>query len=848
MQNEKNTEAEKNSSNEIPISIETVEDGIEFTYGIDTTSQNEISKKTETKPEIAGNVKSGVQFEVEEQKKTEEFVVPEKYGEKPESPSNTPVSEGAAFKPIWNTYVPHFTEASEKYRLGIYRPDFYQKKEKKAEEELEDANSIDPTAEIEEDAPAVETEPVVVENKKEPGTEQAKMFKFAFEDDGDELSDSVADKKATQDNLEERKPFYVPQEPPVKKISSKKIEKKPEDNSDDASDDEFEESKSTPVTTFEYEEKKRQYEEPTSDIGDKIIESDKREYTVLSQRDSFIDKFLDSIVGIKIRFFTAAVLSLLVLIFENLFLFGLDVPTFLGISQQPASMAILDLLFVACMYLLVLPEVIRSFRMLLKKQLIPEFNLTISLVLVTVYTVVCVAIPEPKYALFGLVFALMCLAAISASYFKKNAEHTSFALISQNGEKRIIDIKNTADLERENIALDGAIKEHKSKTARFFRTTFVSGFFRRIEKNSENCKNNLLILGVSLGFAVVSAIIALIIWNVLIAVTVFVLVYMISTPLISVLAHKLPYLAVTEEFKKESTAFIGEQSVLDYSKIDVITFEDTEVFGADDVNLQRIMLYGKNENLSKALKQMSALFQKVGGPLDVLFSKSLDRKCPPAYNTYVEEDGVEGEIDYKTVCAGTMDYMIRHRVTVPEEEGRQTAPISNTTRVIYAAEDGVIYAKFYIRYSFSEEFSMLFPILEEEEIVPLIYTRDPNISPEFIRTLTAGNDRIRIMKKRTSPVDDNMLYRRVNIGAVALGDKMNSINALLLTKRYSRMSKTLSKVELAFSILGALGAAVLSFLSLTGIPTVFFALYEGALLTWLFAYVRKKIYISPFQN
>ena len=49
----------------------------------------------------------------------------------------------------------------------------------------------------------------------------------------------------------------------------------------------------------------------------------------------------------------------------------------------------------------------------------------------------------------------------------------------------------------------------------------------------------------------------------------------------------------------ENSAVIGESSLYDYSGIDVITFSDTEIFGNDDISLQRIMLYGKNENLSK---------------------------------------------------------------------------------------------------------------------------------------------------------------------------------------------------------------------------------------------------------
>ena len=832
---------------EIPNSIKDVSDGVEFTYGMspdvspvidfeEAPEQKKDFQPTEVKKEEKKKAsKSNVKFEVVKKQKEAQFSVPDRFTEKSDEKEDKEIS---APKNIWTTYVPSFTEASEKYRLGIYRPAVAGTKR---EEEAEDSK-VDPTVEIEEieEEPIVEN--VVVPEIEEPKENTAKMFKFFTKEETADIEPAEEEVPAPEP---EREPFYKEEEPEAQRIGQLRFtDAKTEETTEEKAENVF-----PKITTIEYAEKERRYEEPSSDIGDKIVDGDRKEYTVFSQRESFINKFLDSIMSVKIRFFTSLVLAFLLLVAENLYLFGVDIPKFLGMNAQGGAMAILELIFEACLYFLAIPEIVLSFKRLIEKQLVPEIYLSIALLLLGGYTTLCIFYANEKYTLFGLLFALMCLSSVGASYFKRNAEHSAFDLISQNGEKRIIDIKNTRELDRENMALDGAVKEHLSKTARFFRTTFISGFVARSRKCSENSKNVLMTLLISFGIGIVGGVIGFFVpGGIVSAFGTLTLTFMLSVSVITFLSHKLPYLAVTEEFKKEKTAFIGEKAVLDYSEIDVITFEDVEVFGEDDVNLQRIMLYGKNENLSAALKQMSALFQKVGGPLDKLFSNSLDRKCPPAYNTFVEEDGVSGEIDFRPVCAGTMDYMLRHRIEFPEEEGRQQTPTSNTTRVIYAAENGVVYAKFFIRYSFSEEFSMLLPILEEEEIIPLIYTRDPNITPEFIRTLTAGNEKIRIMKKRTSPFDDDALYRRVNCGAVVLGDKMNAINSLLLTKRYARMAKKISDAEIVLAVVGAVAATALSLLSLGTIPTIVFALFEGAAVGGLFAYVRKKIYISPFQS
>jgi small basic protein len=828
---------------EIPNSIKEVKDGVELTFGAcDEEPAFDFETGKDENPSEAGG--TNVSFEVVNEEKTEEFVIPEKFGGKPEKPQNDEPKEQihTIDQRVRTTYVPRFTEASERFRLGRYRPELDIKREKDAEDP--EIAGIDPTAEIEETLISQE-ELDLPKLELEPRKSTAKMFKFfqnepKREEEPQELV--TEDEPFDLEEFSVDEPKSSPPEMTAEEITEQKEEIAVEENT--AAEEEIFKAK-----TIEYEQNIRKYEEAPWDIGDKIENGSKGEYTVFSQRESFIEKILDSIMSVKIRFFTSIALAFILLVLENLFLFGLDIPQGIGMSSQKGAMAILDLMFAACLYLLALPEVICSVKALISRKITPELYLSALLLVNIIYTLVCSFNAVGKYPLLGVIFSLASIMAIGASYFKKSAEHSCFTLVSQNGEKRVMDIKATRELDRENIALDGIVKEHVSKTVRFFRTSFVSGFFKRSSKVSENSQNVLITLVMALCVGLFGGLTAYFVpGGIVAAFATFGLSFSLAIPAFSLLSHKLPYLAITEELKAEKTAIIGEKSVLDYAGADVVAFEDTEVFGPDDVNLQRIMLYGKNENLSKALKQMSALFQKVGGPLDVLFSNSLDRKCPPACNTFVEEDGVSGEIDFNSVAAGTLDYMLRHRIQVPEEEVKDGARTSLTTRVIYAAENGEVFAKFLIRYSFSEEFSMILPVLMEEGVTPLIYTRDPNVNSDFIKTLTAGNDKIRVIKRRTAPVDDNTVYRRVNAGGVVLGDKTNAITSLLLCKKYAEMSEKISLYELIISGGGAILGALLSIFSLGTIPSLIFALGELGLALGLFFYTKKKIYVSPFDG
>ena len=144
----------------------------------------------------------------------------------------------------------------------------------------------------------------------------------------------------------------------------------------------------------------------------------------------------------------------------------------------------------------------------------------------------------------------------------------------------------------------------------------------------------------------------------------------------------------------------------------------------------------------------------------------------------------------------------------------------------YAAQNGEIYAKFYIRYSFSEEFTMLLPALKSEGIVPLVYTSDPNISNELLRRLTAGADCIRAVKRIIPGSTDEKLHNRVSSGMVTIGDRINMINLLLLSKKYSKFMQKIHISEFFTMGLGALIGGVVSLTSGVAFPFASLAIWQ----------------------
>ena len=178
---------------------------------------------------------------------------------------------------------------------------------------------------------------------------------------------------------------------------------------------------------------------------------------------------------------------------------------------------------------------------------------------------------------------------------------------------------------------------------------------------------------------------------------------------------------------------------------------DTDVFGPKDVNLKRFMLYGERGNMENVIGQMCALFAAAGGPLDFMFSNATKNRTryKSAANTVIEDDGLSGEVGGKRIFAGSQKYMIRNGIAIPEA-ARTTDVSIDTTKVLYAAEDGELCAKFYIRYSFSEEFKNTIPLLKKNEDIPIIRTSDPNIDNALLDILTAKSNWMEVVKITSS--------------------------------------------------------------------------------------------------
>ena len=121
---------------------------------------------------------------------------------------------------------------------------------------------------------------------------------------------------------------------------------------------------------------------------------------------------------------------------------------------------------------------------------------------------------------------------------------------------------------------------------------------------------------------------------------------------------------------------------------------------------------------------------------------------------------------------------------------------------------------------------MILPILLDEGIKPLVYTRDPNINSGLFRSLTAGTDSIRVLKKKNLPEAERKLYQKISLGMVSIGDKINIINTILLSKKYAAFQSKIALAELPALIGGAMIGLLLAICGPTVLSSLLLSLWH----------------------
>ena len=550
------------------------------------------------------------------------------------------------------------------------------------------------------------------------------------------------------------------------------------------------------------------------------------EFTSQGQIGAIGRRFLSRLSSTAVRVFGLALLTVLFFLSENMPLFRLSIEAFF-----PNQMVLIALHFVAVALTVLcsVPVFSTAWRGIFCRRITSDLYLSILLILTLLYDICLLLIPTGALHFFGFLTALAALVSAIADHRKIHADFSAFRLLSSAGDKLACKITKGGTTAAERGAVSDLPEGQETRVMSVKKIGFANGFFHRITRSCEDSRINLILLlacaTVSLAAALIGGLLAS---SFLVAIFSMLVAFSLSLPVLLLVLHKVPLACLSHRAGAQRSAVVGEVSAIEYSDIGAIAFEDVEAFSSRNVVVQRVKTYA-GSTIVDVLYRVASLFSVVGGPLDGVFH-SCTADIGMSENVTLlsaEEGGILASVDERELSVGSGDYMLAHRIHVYFDPDDEKILAGGKVNILYAAEEGKLIAKFYIRYKMNEDFEKHVEQLHKYGIRTIIRTYDPLLSDALIEKIsyTAGFG-VRVAKKTVEQQSD-FAQAELNSGIVSRSSTKNILKTLYACRRTVRFSRGAKIASLALSGLGMVGAILLPALGLiSAVPTALLALYQ----------------------
>ncbi len=275
---------------------------------------------------------------------------------------------------------------------------------------------------------------------------------------------------------------------------------------------------------------------------------------------------------------------------------------------------------------------------------------------------------------------------------------------------------------------------------------------------------------------------------------------MLMLPIGVLCSYSVPFYIGNKRLFDDGVAIIGEDSVGEYAKTDVVVVNDTTAFPPQNINIQHLHVYN-DFSIEKVLYYASNGFSIVGGPLaevfdaaanePILSSKRIRFVCSGRSYLCVKVD------NEKVIFADKFGMTSQGIEVGNEREGKEGLSI------MYIAVNGVLAAKLYIKYKIDEEFLKIVRLLNKNGTGVGIRSFDPNLNNDQLKKITAFKKKdLRVIK--LSSINEVSKPSASKDGKiVSKGLSRSLIKAISVCKRILSTRKVIKAIKIVASLCGA---------------------------------------------
>lgn len=796
--------------------------------------------------------------------------------------------EPAADEPDLTVDIPENEPAPEKATVEpVFDEEFLAEPEEVTEEDSSDSIGDDIGDDIgkETEEPVMEKKSVFSffgkrKNKEKPAPEAAVTddADLLADLDDDTVTDKAADTSATEGNPAENVADTSAESEPVTEVEepaevedtgksegnpdelNREIEEVSSDAENEDEDDEIDPTDINLMVAFGLDNKDNK---KAKEFGDRLEakQHSRESHKVKLDHPEFVDKtqipkirkeFRDKKISLWVRFTVCTVLTVLLMIFENI---PLITKLFTGTEQQFAGvfdpavypvvyiMVSLQLMLLACFC--AVDEITAGVKNIFRGTPTPS-SMTALLTLggIVYSAVLAVTVVSPNEpVMFNFVTAVSAMLTLICAMYNNKRESMNFAVIANRKPKHIV--RRLPDEESEGEARAFAESEDACDVMKIEKTDFIDGFFGRLSRPDPST-------GVFMTFAMSASVAIAVLFGIFVNLrggdntSVCRVVYsamLMLAPLSAYVTFSYPMYRANIAAKEYDSAIIGDASLEEYSNASIISFDDKNVFPSYSVKVQNMRIYN-NARIDRVLYYAASVFAYAGGPLqDVFEVATKDMGVSQNVKIFDTEAGfLATQVDGVNIIFGSSRNLQSRGLEIPEGALRDDVDLSDELSIMYMFRENKLVAKMYIKYVMDSDIDLILKQFSGSGLYVCVRTFDPNIDEAMIAK-KAGMKKMPLKIVRYSSADEVGRYEeKVDSGLVTCGSPKSLLQVITYCGKVLHTKKT----DIALGVLSVMiGAAILILLlladSLSVLSSLLIVLYQ---LVWLIPItIASKVFI-----
>ena len=486
---------------------------------------------------------------------------------------------------------------------------------------------------------------------------------------------------------------------------------------------------------------------------------------------------------LKAKMLFAGMLSLLLLVYENLELLGIQFGSFLNPAVYPVIYVMVSLQIMLFVAAIGYEQLLTGCGELFTGKVSPSSVAFVSNVGAIVYSVIQAetAVIPVEPVLFNSCAAFMTLFALVSDYLSVKQTMLSFNIVSAKRPKYVVRYMTASEagipgglFEDDDVSEGGILRIEKTK--------FVDDFFARTTDRTKNSKSY------SAAYLFISVILA-VIMGVFVAfkggdsgigaVGAAFTTFFAAMPLSLFLSMSYPmYASVSDAYDLDGT-IVGESAAEEYAEAGAVCFDDIDAFPSYGVKVQNIKIYN-NHRIDRVLYYAASAFKVAGGPLaDVFEVATMEIGTSDDVELTAADEGYLGaKVDGKNIIFGRADKLREYGINLPDSVILEDETLSQELCPMYMLREGKIMAKLILRYMIDSDFEFLMKDLSDEGMCACIKTFDPNIDDSLV-TMRLGGGRFPFRVLRYNSTEEiNRISERMSSGIVSRGTTKPLLNII----------------------------------------------------------------------